>query len=67
MVFLPIEVYTGALQLSQLINLFVIRMKHLAENAHHERELSELLFQRTLRYSGSFRASHLRFVVSPYD
>ncbi len=67
MAFLSIEVYTGALQLSQSINLFVIRMKHLAENAHHERELSELLFQRTVRYSGSFRASHLRFVVSPYD
>ena len=65
--FLSIEVYTGALQLSQSINLFVIRMKHLAENAHHQRELPELLFQRTVRYSGSSRASRLWFVVSPYE
>ena len=65
--FLPVEVYTGTLQLSQLINLFVIRMKHLTENAHHQRELSELLFQRAVGYSGSIRASYLWFVVSPYD
>jgi hypothetical protein len=65
--FLALEVYTRALKLSQLIKLFVTPLRHLAENAHHQRELSELLFQRTVRYSGSFRASHLRFVVSPYD
>jgi len=63
--FLPVEVYTRALKLASLINclwthLGIWRKMHISQ-----RELSELLFQRTVRYSGSFRASHLRFVVSP--
>ncbi len=65
--FLAVEVYTRALRLSQLIKLFVTRPKYLAEKAHHQRGLSELLFRRAVGYSESFRASHLWFVVSPYD
>jgi hypothetical protein len=62
-----VEVYTYDLHLSQLVKLFVTQLKHLAENAHYWRGLSELLFRRAVGYSESFRASHLWFVVSPYD